>query len=141
MVLAVAGAVFYYRKRQAARKRQSSVGNTPHGKSDDTLQPLNVPDVDIQPLLPQIAVQLSWKDMEHLAMQVGIAQTAIEACQLDHQGDSQEQTLQLLRKWVESQGKSSSKKLVKMLSDNGKINKAEKILDILNSEKSCEMNI
>ncbi|XP_029962608.1 tumor necrosis factor receptor superfamily member 6 isoform X2 [Salarias fasciatus] len=130
-----------WRRRQAARNPQPSSGSTTNGnRHDEEKKPLNVPDVDIQPSLPQIAEELGWKDMKDLAMKVGIQNAAIDACQLDHPNDSQEQTLHLLRKWVERQGRDSPSKLVQMLCDLGKKAKAEKIVDILHSNKPAAMS-
>ncbi|CAN9499724.1 unnamed protein product [Ophioblennius macclurei] len=127
---AAVGVVCFLKKRKAA---PTSVENPSHGNGPaQEMQLLNeFRNVDIQPLLPEIAEELDWKDVERLAMQVGIKEGAIESSKRDHLGDRQEQTLDLLKKWVESQGRNASQNLVRMLDENGKKAKAEKIQDIL----------
>uniref|UniRef100_A0A8C5I2A6 Tumor necrosis factor receptor superfamily member 6 n=1 Tax=Gouania willdenowi TaxID=441366 RepID=A0A8C5I2A6_GOUWI len=96
-----------------------------------------VPNIDIQPLLPDISEVLGWKVMVHVARRSPISDAAIESCKLDHQGDSQEQTLQLLKKWVEIHGRASSSELLRMLEEGGKKDKAERIRDILDKAASA----
>ncbi|KAL6101969.1 fas [Pungitius sinensis] len=87
--------------------------------------------VDLQCHLPDIAEIIGWKDMKEVATRSGINDTVIESCQLNHPNDSQEQTLQLLKKWVEMQGKEASNMLVQILEKNKKRGKAEKIIEQL----------
>ncbi|XP_028325414.1 tumor necrosis factor receptor superfamily member 6 isoform X2 [Gouania willdenowi] len=104
---------------------------------DIELPILPVPNIDIQPLLPDISEVLGWKVMVHVARRSPISDAAIESCKLDHQGDSQEQTLQLLKKWVEIHGRASSSELLRMLEEGGKKDKAERIRDILDKAASA----
>lgn len=90
-----------------------------------------VSDVDLQPLLPDIAEVIGWKDMQDVAMRSGMLNATIDACKLDHPGDSQEQTLQLLRIWQESQGREAGLNLIESLGKSGKKSKAGQVRDIL----------
>ncbi|KAM6922869.1 uncharacterized protein fas [Lycodopsis pacificus] len=94
------------------------------------------PVVDLQPHhLPDIADVIGWKDMRDIARRSGIPDNDIESCKLNHQNDSQEQTHQLLKIWMERQGREDSKNLIKALEENGKRAKAEKVQKILSSSQ------
>ncbi|KAG8000168.1 hypothetical protein GBF38_002349, partial [Nibea albiflora] len=87
--------------------------------------------LDLEPLLLDIAKEIGWKDMKGVAIRSKMPTTAIEACQLNHPGDAEEQTNELLKNWVESQGKEASQNLVRILLRNGQKRKAERVRDIL----------
>lgn len=87
--------------------------------------------MDLQPLLPDIAQEIGWKDMKEVAMRTGLS-NAIENVQQNHPGDAQEQTLQLLMTWVQKEGREASNKLIQVLRQSGKNLKADKVKKILN---------
>ena len=88
--------------------------------------------LDIYPHLPEIAEVIGWRDMRDLAMRCSIANTQIESCQLNHPQDAQEQTLELLKIWVEREGPNAGKTLVERLREMKKNAKAGSVRDILN---------
>lgn len=90
-----------------------------------------VSEMDIQPLLPDVAEVLGWKDMQDVAMRDRIAGAVIDSFKLSYPGDSQEQTLQLLRHFVERNGMKSGQTLTNILHSAGKREKAGKVRDIL----------
>ncbi|XP_040905927.1 tumor necrosis factor receptor superfamily member 6 [Toxotes jaculatrix] len=98
-----------------------------HGAENGELEPLK----DIEAHMPEIAEVLGWKNMRDIALRGGISQTVIETCKQNHPNDGEEQTLQLLMRWVEQQGSDASKTLVQMLQDRGKMQAAEKVRNIL----------
>uniref|UniRef100_UPI0037E802B2 tumor necrosis factor receptor superfamily member 6 n=1 Tax=Semicossyphus pulcher TaxID=241346 RepID=UPI0037E802B2 len=127
LIALVAAAVFFWKKTK--REDISINGNDEEG------QPLGgkkeIPNVDLQPLMPDIAKAIGWKDMQELAMRIKIANTTIDCCKLDHPNDSEEATLQLLRKWVEKQGKEAPGKLIELLEKSEKNATADAVLNIL----------
>jgi len=92
--------------------------------------------VDLEPHLPDIVDALGWPVMRDIAIRSGIANVFIENCQLSHPSNVQEQTMQLLREWMERQGKGASQKLIQMLDSSGKRAKAEKVVEILSRNSS-----
>ncbi|XP_037321626.1 tumor necrosis factor receptor superfamily member 6-like [Pungitius pungitius] len=128
IVLCVIGlASFFLFKRYRKRNGSQDIIRAPEAE----MKPLTAQVVDLQPHLPDIAEIIGWKDMKEVATRSGIQDPVIESCQLDHPNDSQEQTLQLLKIWVEMQGKEASNMLVKILEENKKRGKAEKIIEQL----------
>uniref|UniRef100_A0A8D3DK08 Apoptosis-mediating surface antigen FAS n=1 Tax=Scophthalmus maximus TaxID=52904 RepID=A0A8D3DK08_SCOMX len=95
---------------------------------------------DLHLHLPDIAAILGWKDMKDVAMRSGISTTAIDSCKLDHPNNSEEQTLQLLVKWVEKQGMGASKDLIEILQKSDKHFKAEKVKEILQNDSTATSN-
>ncbi|XP_041803368.1 tumor necrosis factor receptor superfamily member 6 [Chelmon rostratus] len=129
VIIAIGGlAVFFFKKR---RRQQPQAELTNGNATDVERQNLRVSDVDLQPLLPDIAEVIGWKDMQDVAMRSGMLNATIDACKLDHPGDSQEQTLQLLRIWQESQGREAGLNLIESLGKSGKKSKAGQVRDIL----------
>ncbi|XP_041646248.1 tumor necrosis factor receptor superfamily member 6 isoform X2 [Cheilinus undulatus] len=99
---------------------------------DEEMHPLReVPDMDLQPLIPDIAEILGWRDMQAIAMGSGISDNAIETCKRNHPGESEEQTIELLKKWVERESKGAPRKLIEFLRKKGKKAKEEKVMDLL----------
>lgn len=129
-LIGLALALLWKRRRDEKRCREHSLAQQPN---DVERQPLkeSVPVVDLQPHMTDIAEAIGWTDMRDVAMGSGILDTTIDSCKLDHPGNSQEQTLQLLQIWVERQGKEASKNLVQILEDSGKRGKAESVVQIL----------
>ncbi|XP_074501492.1 tumor necrosis factor receptor superfamily member 6-like [Sebastes fasciatus] len=122
-------------KRRRDRERHDrngphSLAQQPKGSDRQPLKDL-VPVVDLQPHMAEIAEAIGWTDMRDVAMGSNILDTIIVSCELNHPGDSQEQTLELLKIWVEKQGREASKKLVQILEDSGKRGKAESVVEIL----------
>uniref|UniRef100_A0A3Q0QXB4 TNFR-Cys domain-containing protein n=1 Tax=Amphilophus citrinellus TaxID=61819 RepID=A0A3Q0QXB4_AMPCI len=56
--------------------------------------------VNLEPLLPDTAKELGWKDMRSVAGHTGVTVTVTESCKMEHPNDPKEQTLQLLRRWL-----------------------------------------
>lgn len=69
--------------------------------------------------------------MKDIATQTGVSEAAIESCKLNHRGDAREQTYELLKCWVEGEGRGAGRKLIEMLNKSGKRAKAEKVREIL----------
>ncbi|XP_023154786.2 tumor necrosis factor receptor superfamily member 6 isoform X1 [Amphiprion ocellaris] len=125
-VLAVAGAViggFLFWKKRKEMKRDPAPAPDPAEE-----RPLIR---DLQPFLPDIAEELGWKDMKDVAQRSGMKLARIDACEHDYPRDSQEQTHQLLRKYVEEHGRNASEDLLQTLKRSGKKDKAEKIREML----------
>lgn len=94
----------------------------------------------MQPLLPDIASKLGWRKMKNIALRSGIPKTVIETVELEYPKDIEERTLDLLGRWVESRGRCASKDLIEMLQKSGKIDTAEKILDIFKNANTVTSN-
>ncbi|XP_076598424.1 tumor necrosis factor receptor superfamily member 6 [Chaetodon auriga] len=123
--VAVGVAVFVWKKK----KRPQTPDQLPNGNAADVeMQHLKE---DLEPHLSDIARVIGWKDMKDVAVRSGMRNTDIEACELNHPGDSKEQTLQLLREWMESQGMNAGMILIQSLTKGGKNRKAEEVTDIL----------
>lgn len=88
-------------------------------------------DVELQPHLPDIADLIGWKVMKEIAMRSNISNTKIDSVQQDNPRDAQEQTLELLKFYVECQGRNAAKNLVDMLQENKHKDKAEKVAGLL----------
>ncbi|XP_034408489.1 tumor necrosis factor receptor superfamily member 23 [Cyclopterus lumpus] len=120
-------ALFYIRKRYQRRHQIPSVPSA----ADPEMQHLAAPVVDLQPHLSDIADIIGWRDMQVVALRSRMENATIESCRLDHPHNSQEQTLQLLQIWVESQGNEASRILIQSLQNSSRRGKAEKVKDIL----------
>lgn len=132
--IAVAVGVFFYirRKEYCGKERITSNGE----RQDVEMQPLNVVP-DLTPFIPKLASVIGWKDMRNIAMASGMPDGTIESVELDHRQDSQEQTIQLLRKWAEKEGSEASNKLIQYLKEKtGKLEKVREILRVDNSTSS-----
>lgn len=97
-------------------------------------------DVDIDPHLPDIAMELGWKNARTLALRSGISVATTESYEMEYRNDAEERTLQLLLKWVEKEGKQASKKLIENLVDMKQKKKAERIRHILLKHSSPSNN-
>ncbi|KAK9541451.1 hypothetical protein VZT92_001493 [Zoarces viviparus] len=134
LIAALVIALTAYCIRKRYWKRNSNP-NRPTNVADEEM-PLEAPVVDLQPHhLPAIAKALGWKDMREVARLSDIPEKDIESCQLDHRDDSQEQTVQLLKIWVEKQGRGASKNLIKILEESEKRTTAESVRKILSSSE------
>ncbi|XP_072246455.1 tumor necrosis factor receptor superfamily member 6 [Leuresthes tenuis] len=131
---AAAVVVLLWKKRKQGKKHEVNRGNG--SGLDVEMQPLTAPNVELEPHLPDIIETLGWPVMRDIAMRSGITNVFIENCQLSHPGNVQEQTMQLLREWMEKQGKGASQKLIQMLESSGKRAKAEKVIEILSVNSS-----
>ncbi|XP_067466401.1 tumor necrosis factor receptor superfamily member 6 isoform X1 [Thunnus thynnus] len=119
-------------RRWKRRRAQQNINQQENGNATLVeMRPLKVPRVDLTPHLPEIAEHLTINDMKAIAMRDGIPQGTIDNCQLDHPNNAQQQTIQLLKIWVEKQGMDASVKLIQNLEDSGKKLIAEKVVDIL----------
>ncbi|XP_061644999.1 tumor necrosis factor receptor superfamily member 6 isoform X2 [Phyllopteryx taeniolatus] len=81
--------------------------------------------------LPAVAEVLGWTTMADVAIRSGMNPNIIDSLELDYPRNSQEQTLQLLRMWVEEQGMDAMKKLIQILRNIKKNYKAQNVLDVL----------
>ncbi|XP_060895893.1 tumor necrosis factor receptor superfamily member 26 [Labrus mixtus] len=127
LIIAAAAAVFIWRKK--SRSGGQVIASGTNGNVE--LLPLRVPEVDLQHLIPDIATAIGWKDMKKLAIRSHVPTATIETCELDHPGDSGEQTCKLLTIWVEKEGRQASKRLIEMLNESNKKVKAERVMDLL----------
>ena len=87
--------------------------------------------------MPEIAAVLGWKDMQDVAMRSGMTKVEIDSCKRSDPMDSEEQTVQLLVKWVEKEGKGGAQKLITLLQKCRKRDKAEKVASILRSDSTA----
>lgn len=94
-------------------------------------------DVDLQRHLADIADIIIWKDIKDIATMTGVSEATIYSCKQNHADDTREQTYELLKCWVESEGKGAGRKLVEMLHKRGKKAKAEKVKELLRGASSC----
>lgn len=69
--------------------------------------------------------------MRDIALRSSIPNATIESCQLNHPGDANEQTLELLQIWNEKQGRRAGNKLKQILQDTDKKKKAQEVTNIL----------
>lgn len=88
-------------------------------------------EIDLEPYFPDLVKVIGWKDMRDIALRSSILETCVESCQLNHPGDADEQTLELLRIWNEKQGRGAGNKLKQILQNIDKKLKAQKVTDIL----------
>ncbi|KAF3842001.1 hypothetical protein F7725_023952, partial [Dissostichus mawsoni] len=83
-----------------------------------------------QPLLlrdlPDIAEIIGWTNMKAVATRSGMLDTTIENCRLNHVGDAREQTLELLKEFVQKEGSQAHTTLIKTLQNSNKIRIAER---------------
>ncbi|XP_044229795.1 tumor necrosis factor receptor superfamily member 6 [Thunnus albacares] len=118
--------------RWIKRRAQQNINQQENGNATLVeMRPLTVPRVDLTPHLPEIAEHIGFNDMKAIAMRYRIPQGTIDNCQLDHPNHAQQQTIQLLKIWVESQGMDASVKLIQNLENSGKKLTAKKVVDIL----------
>ncbi|XP_031162909.1 tumor necrosis factor receptor superfamily member 23 isoform X2 [Sander lucioperca] len=129
IVVVIGLAIGLLLKRRRNRKRQHQVELTDFNAAES--QFLRAPVVDLQPHLPDIAEVIGWRDLEVVAIRSSIPNTAIEACKINHPHSIEEATLELLKIWVEKNGREASRNLVQILQRSGKRDKAEKVMDIL----------
>ncbi|TDH01398.1 hypothetical protein EPR50_G00179450 [Perca flavescens] len=125
--LAVGLACHWKRRRDRERRHPVELTDFTAAKS----QLLRAPVVDLQPHLPDIAEVIGWNDMKVVAMYSSIQNPAIEECQMNHPGNIQEAKLELLKIWVEKNGREASRNIVQILQSKGKRDTAEKVMDIL----------
>uniref|UniRef100_A0A3Q1ER68 Tumor necrosis factor receptor superfamily member 6-like n=1 Tax=Acanthochromis polyacanthus TaxID=80966 RepID=A0A3Q1ER68_9TELE len=134
-VLAIAGAVIggflFWKKRKEMK-------TPPDAALPDDEIPLRVK--DLEPFLPDIAEELTWKDMKHVAQRNGMKHAKIDACEVNHPRDAQEQTFELLTKFVEEHGRNALKILLQTLEKSGKKDQAEKIIEILSRDNQDGQN-
>ncbi|XP_034464318.1 tumor necrosis factor receptor superfamily member 6 [Hippoglossus hippoglossus] len=129
----IGGALWYRRRRKLHSPHQPS-SQTNGNATDVELQPLN--DLQLHHV-PDIADVLGWKDMQDVAMRSGMTKVEIDSCKRVDPTDSEEQTLQLLLKWVEREGKGGAKQLTTLLRKSRKKEKAERVEKILRSDSTA----
>ncbi|XP_037321624.2 tumor necrosis factor receptor superfamily member 6-like [Pungitius pungitius] len=125
LLLCAIGLVLFLYYRTKNRKKKQNNG------SEAEMEALKAQDVDLLRHLPGIAKIVEWDDMKEVATRSKIQDLVIKSCEQEHPNDSQEKTLHLLKIWEERQGKEASKMLVKILEENKKRGKAEKIIEQL----------
>ncbi|XP_061600738.1 tumor necrosis factor receptor superfamily member 6 [Cololabis saira] len=140
LVLIVAVLVYLFYKNR--RRRKGEISQLPTTNGDEAVHLNNISNnaEDFQCLLPEIVQVLGWKDMEDIAIRSGVLEAAIDSCKRNHPQDAEEQTLELLKKWVEKQGSIAPKRLLEILQKTGKKGKYEKVLKILEEGKSGSGN-
>ncbi|XP_061545963.1 tumor necrosis factor receptor superfamily member 6-like isoform X2 [Phycodurus eques] len=97
------------------------------------MQSISLPDTDPIRHLPAVAEVLGWTTMANVARRSGMSPIVIDSCELDYPRNSQEQTLQLLRKWVEEQGMDAMKKLIQTLTNIKQNYTAQRVLAVLSN--------
>ncbi|XP_062257417.1 tumor necrosis factor receptor superfamily member 6 isoform X1 [Platichthys flesus] len=125
------GVALWYRRRGQSYYTHQPSPQTNGNVTEVELQPLN--ELRLQHV-PDIAGVLGWKDMQDVAMRSGMTKVEIDSCRLVDPTDPVEQTTQLLSKWVEMQGNGGATKLVELLQNSRKKDKAEKVAEILRSD-------
>ncbi|XP_051935865.1 tumor necrosis factor receptor superfamily member 6-like isoform X2 [Hippocampus zosterae] len=121
--------VSFRRSRKHRRNHQRSSNNP---ATMGLVRPLGpIPCTDPSRHLPAIAEELGWKTMVNVATRSGINMVTIDSCRLDHPHDSEERTLQLLRKWTEYQGMDAMENLIQILHDIRQNYKAQKVKSIV----------
>ncbi|XP_029376976.1 tumor necrosis factor receptor superfamily member 6 [Echeneis naucrates] len=120
-VIAGLALVWYWLRKKS---RQTSELQPSPSREDEELPCLD----DFEHHLPDIADVCGWAVIKDIAMRSGMPPTAIDSCQLDYPNNSREQTLQLLRMWVEKEGSGSSEKFIKILQRTGRRGIAEKVM-------------
>lgn len=128
VLLLLAGGIgfFCWRKRKAGSKKISD-----DAPAEETVILNLMPAVDLTPYIPAIAEEIGWKEMRNIAMNSKVPSGIIESCMLSHPQDTVEQTIHLLRSWVEREGTDASKKLIQYLRQMNRKQKAEKVEEIL----------
>ncbi|KAI9535478.1 hypothetical protein NQZ68_003032 [Dissostichus eleginoides] len=114
---------FWIRKRKQERNRRTAV--------DMDIRSLKEPLLERD--LPDIAEIIGWTNMKAVATRSGMLDTTIENCRLNHVGDTREQTLELLREFVQKEGRPALTTLIKTLRNSGKRRIAERVIAKLNS--------
>lgn len=124
-------ALFVWKRKRcnSQEKEQSPVELTNVTSSAEERQ--HFQDVDLMPLLPDIAEVIGWQDLQNLALSSGIPHTIIDSYKLDNPGNSQEQTIRLLMAWTERQGMGAGTELIKRLQKSNKTRTAEQVRKIL----------
>ncbi|KAM7385490.1 hypothetical protein PAMP_001572 [Pampus punctatissimus] len=133
----VGGILFVVWWRKKSMRKQNITKQT----DDNPIEMPLLKGAEISPHLPEIALKLGWMDMKDVAIRSGTEMTVIESCELDHHGDTQEKTLQLLIKWVEQQGMDAPTKLVQILQDSHKKLKAQMVAKILSSGNDATSHV
>ncbi|XP_029305026.1 tumor necrosis factor receptor superfamily member 6-like [Cottoperca gobio] len=121
-----------HKRDRRGKHTQVQLGNGSAEAHVEEMAAFNVPLQELEARLPDIAEAIGWRDMRDVARRSNVSNTIIEDCQRNHPGEAQEQTFELLQKWVERQGKDASKNLIQSLQRSGTISKAEHVISILN---------
>ncbi|XP_077350996.1 tumor necrosis factor receptor superfamily member 6 isoform X2 [Festucalex cinctus] len=120
--------------RRNGKKRRGQQQRPIQSTSDTMeMQPINIPYTSRH--LPAIVEQLGWTTMSKVAIWSGMNPVIVESCQLNHPHDSQEQTLQLLKTFVQEKGKDAMDNLIQILHDIKQKDKAQKSIPVGSSEK------
>ncbi|KAL1007071.1 hypothetical protein UPYG_G00081480 [Umbra pygmaea] len=108
----------------------TNIEQEPEENNQDVLLPINF---DLRPHISDIAEVVGWLDMKKVAEKSGICDTKIQAHQLNHPSNAEEQCNSLLKDCVEKMGMNkASRELIRILQQMNKNDKAERIRDILN---------
>ncbi|KAM9364584.1 tumor necrosis factor receptor superfamily member 6 isoform 1-T1 [Pholidichthys leucotaenia] len=125
------GGVFLWRNKQKMRKRDPSKEQG----SEMEITPLTVSASEIGPFLPDIAKEIGWKIMKDVARRTDVHNSDIESAERDNPNDCHEQTLQLLKIFVEKHGKEAPNVLLQTLKSSGRNGTAQKIHKLLSQDK------
>ncbi|XP_054885138.1 tumor necrosis factor receptor superfamily member 26 [Poeciliopsis prolifica] len=118
----VALGVVFRKKILGFWKRDAS---NPPGPVNDPLLP-----VDMEPHIVEVAEIIGWKVMSQIGLSCKMA-NAIDSVRHNHPGDSDMWTQELLRRWMELQGRAASVELIKTLRKMRHNNKADQIKEKL----------
>lgn len=129
-VLIVSAAVYLWRRRG----EQNTIQMPDENAQNEEMEHLK--NVEIQPLIPDIAVAVGWKDMKNIATRSKIAKTRIDNCEQDKPGDREEQTIRLLEIWAEEVGRGAPEKLINILREIGKQATADEVTKIVRKAAS-----
>ncbi|XP_071396222.1 tumor necrosis factor receptor superfamily member 6 [Centroberyx affinis] len=94
--------------------------------------------VDLSPHLTEIAEVLGWKVMRAVARKSKMSDTVIENQTRNHPADAEEQTIQLLKAWVEKEGRNASATLIQRLRQTNNNAKADRVKAIIYSDIQIE---
>ncbi|XP_008285019.1 tumor necrosis factor receptor superfamily member 6 [Stegastes partitus] len=133
LVIAVVAVILYFlRKKRQRRNEQRDQAQPNDNGTAQEMQPLQVVSVeDLERLLPDIAQELGWPVMKDVAIRSGVRDSVIDACVRDNPSSTQEQTLQLLKEYVQMQGRNAPNHLIDTLQRTNRRAMAERIREII----------
>ncbi|XP_044276545.1 tumor necrosis factor receptor superfamily member 6 [Varanus komodoensis] len=93
------------------RKKQKKKIDPNRNESDETVievRPLQYPDVNLNPYIPDIAEDMKLKEVRKLVRKLGVSPADIDAITHDHQHDCSEQKIKLLEHWYQRKGEKNA---------------------------------
>ncbi|KAK5854128.1 hypothetical protein PBY51_015224 [Eleginops maclovinus] len=130
IVLILIGLLVFIWIRKHNRKGNNTPDEERNGGPAGVLEDLSLkePLLALGPNLPDIANIIGWKTMKDVAIRSCMLETTIENCKLNHVGDVQEQTLQLLQEFVQKEGGQALTTLIQNMKNGGHRKKAEMVI-------------